>query len=199
MKDPRPPRCHRAGTGRRLTLGLLLATLAPPAPAAPRDPIARLQAGLAAAPDEAGLAALIAGCFDLPRTARDILAGLPEVDARAEARLAAALDLRLRHELRRRPPVSPDIAWIEDRPLGPGEWLVMTRLPARASEPRGEVQILAWRVREDAVGARIIDVLRDGVSGMRTRRAEFGGLVRRVGLEAALAAEEAAARAEPVF
>ena len=175
---------------RRGALALLLAGWPGPAAAAPRDPITRLQAGLAVAPDEAELAALIARCFDLRRMAHDILAGLPDADAPAEARLAAALDLRLRRELRRRPPVPPEIIWIEDRPLGPGDWLVLLR----AAQARGEEQIIAFRVLEEGGGTRIIDVMRDGVSGTRTRRSEFGGLARRIGLEAALVAEEAAVR-----
>lgn len=156
--------------------------------AAPRDPIRRLQSALAAGPDDAALEALIASCFDLRRMARDMLAGLPEANDAAEARLAAALALRIRRELRRHPPAVLDLAWIEERPIGPGEWLVLTRQPG----PQGEARILAWRVQESAAGPRILDVLRDGVSAIRTRRSEFGGLARRIGLAAALAAEEAA-------
>ena len=82
-----------------------------------------------------------------------------------------------------------DLAWIEDRPIGPGKWLVLTRQPG----PQGEARIITWRVLETVAGPRILDVLRDGVSAIRTRRSEFGGLARRIGLAAALAAEEAAA------
>ena len=157
----------------------------------PRDPIVQLQSGLAAARDEAALTRLIAACFDLRQTAHQILAGLPQVDTRAEQRLADALELRLHRELRRHPPLPAIITWIEDRPLGPDEWLVLTRVP----DPQGDAQILAWRVRAGELGLRIIDLLRDGVSGLRARRAEFASLVPEIGLEAALAAEETAARA----
>ena len=181
-------------TGRRLAVaGLALVfawSLAPAAPGAqgPRAPLVQLQAGLAAAPDDAALARLIADCFDLRRTAHAILAGLPGADAQAEARLAAALGRRLQRELRRPPPLPPTMTWIEDRVLGPGDWLVLTRI----ADPQGDAQVLSWRVRAGEGGARIVDLLRDGVSGMRARRAEFASLVRSSGLEAALVAEETA-------
>jgi len=183
----------RAGWSRALVAGLLILLALPGTPATdgPRAPILRLQAGLAAAPDEAALTRLVAACFDLRRTAHQILAGLPRVDARAESRLADALELRLRRELRRHPPLPPTMTWIEDRPLGHDEWLVLTRVP----DPVGNTQVLAWRVSVGGPGPRIIDVLRDGVSGLRARRAEFASLVPEIGLEAALAAEEQAARA----
>lgn len=182
-----------AGRPRALVAGLLVLLALPGAPGAdgPRVPIQQLQAGLAAAPDEAGLTRLVAACFDLRRTAHQILAGLPQVDARAESRLADALGLRLRRELRRHPPLPPTMTWIEDRSLGPDEWLVLTRVP----NPDGDAQVLAWRVSTGEPGPRIIDLLRDGVSGLRARRAEFASLVPEIGLEAALAAEEQAARA----
>lgn len=188
----------RFGAGRRVGSALqwwlvLLLMLAAQALAAPREPIERLQAGLALKPDEAALIRLVASCFDLRRMARDMLAGIPEADAGAEARLAAALDARLRRELRRRPPLPPDSRWLEDRPLGPGQWLVLMRTP----DPRGEPVIVGWRIADGAAGLRIIDVMRDGVSGVRAQRAALASAIVRDGLDAALAAEEAAALRDP--
>ena len=64
-------------------------------------------------------------------------------------------------------------------PLGKQDAVVFTEI----GRPSGPPLEAAWRVRGDANGYKILDVIVQGVSMVATQRSEFASLVRRQGLE----------------
>lgn len=173
-----------------------LALLAGPAMAqsARSDPaglITHLHDGIMAAttatwpPDRQSIARLVNESFDLPGIVvavlgRHVAASTPE----QRARLADGFgNLMVRELVRRRPAPGDRFAVIETRATLPGEWLVITRFT-----PSGETAInLAWRVRADADGLHIVDMLREGVSAVITEKQDIASALSKSNLDAVTA------------
>lgn len=68
---------------------------------------------------------------------------------------------------------------VKSGPLGKRDAVVFTEI----GRPSGPPLKAAWRVRGDANGYKILDVIVQGVSMVATQRSEFASLVRRQGLE----------------
>lgn len=172
-----------------LLAGLLL--LAPPACAAdPSAPVLRLHDGIVAAgttswpPDRVDLRRLLDDSFDLPALARAVLGDTPATPSQHDALAAALAEDMLRQMLRRRPVPADRFDLLETRALGPGTWLVLTRnAPADEAEA-----VLGWRVRAGPDGPRIVDVVRNGVSAVITRRHDIAAALRGRDLDSVIAA-----------
>ena len=120
----------------------------------------------------AAVARAAAGTLNLDAMARFVLGPRAAQSSAAERdRIAAVLVARITRELNRRRGNSADahLSIVRTRPIGNGEWLVTTT----ATSANDTLAVLTWRVRGDAGGPLIVDVLSDGASMLIPIRREL--------------------------
>lgn len=181
-----------------LAVMLLLAPAAAAAGIDPAAPVLRLHAGIVAAgaaswpPDRQALERLLGDSFDLAGLARAVLgttAATPQQCEKLAASIGAAM---LQFVAQHRPDAADRFDLLETRSIGAGDWLVLTRV-APAGQPEA---MLGWRVQARPDGPRIVDVLRNGVSAVITRRHDIAAALRSRDLDTVIAELARAATAD---
>ena len=187
-----------ATLSRRAALALIAAVAGSPARAAPTDPasafIRDLQVQLArAAPsgkpgEAAAVERLITRAFDMDTLARAALGSrAAQANAAQIRRLGKVFVKRVTREtLERRAKARGDGAVTGSKPAGPGHWLVTTKSEQAGRDP----VILAWKVRQDPRGMKIVDVLRDGSSLVNSERRNIQLALRTRALDVVIAEME---------
>ena len=152
----------------------------------PRQPIRYLERALTPAdgrvPAPAAVRAAVERSFDTGAIARAVLASHANGATAAQlARFREALTGRIVRDLLRR--LRPDrrgqLEITHSRPIGAGEWLVTSRVLVPGERPRA----IGWRVGASRGAPRISDVLGSGTSMVRVLRNEYGGALRRLGID----------------
>ena len=160
------------------TLALAVAPASAAASPDPAAPVKALHAGLvrlsaAADPPAPAVAELAARSFDMAAITRTVLGSADAQATPAErARLARALLTLIARQIAAagRQTASDGFAVTEVRGASGADWLVSTReTPTGARQPVA----LAWRVRREGAGFRIVDSLQQGLSTVGVQHDDF--------------------------
>jgi phospholipid transport system substrate-binding protein len=176
-----------------LSLCLAVGTGAAAAPAAgAAAPVLGLQQAVEAAvakPDPVrrkAIRAALVRAFDLDAVSRSVL-GEQAATAAQRARLAELILNRVTDRVAH--PHSTQggsLVVLRSRDVGQGETMVTTQ----AREGQGNPVTVVWRVRQEAGGPRVVDVLREGISLSMRMRKELAAAMKGHTLDQALAAME---------
>ncbi|MBS0294667.1 MAG: ABC transporter substrate-binding protein [Proteobacteria bacterium] len=175
---------------------LCLAAATPDASA----PIVSLEKALRSAPAKPDAArrkavrAAVARAFDLDAVSRSVLG---EEAARAtptqRARVSELILQRLSERVgRERIGADATLRVLRSRDVGLGETMITTEARRGQDNP----VTVVWRVRQEAGGPKVVDVLREGISLSLKARRELAAAMRGHTLDQALAAMERAPAAE---